>query len=140
MYINSKLEYNGKIDMNKRKTLKDYSLEQINKTLYHNKLFEELWKNRKHGLEQLFDIYSDKVLPKKFHIPLLWIPIIECLMKELIKTDPSICFTQIREKFGELEIYTKPSRPEYAELIIGAKTAINIITLIQLRLFNTMKD
>lgn len=137
--------------IDEKKVLKDYSLYEINKVLYHdkslldNKRCRLKWSDEKYKLKQIFDKYSPVNSSDKFHIPLLWVPIVKALMKALIEIDPYIHFFQIREVSGELEVYVKPSSSNYEELIqqqiIGATMAIDTITLIQLELFNkSMED
>lgn len=125
--------------MNQRKVLKDYSLNEINEALYHDKMTKNLWKDKEQELKQLFITHSDPPLTTRLHIPSLWIPTVIKLTKGLVEIDPYIRFLQIKEKFGKLKVYTKPSSSNYISLIQlqtqAATSAIDVVTLIQLELF-----
>lgn len=125
-----------------KRTLEDYSLDEINQALYGNKMLKNLWKDEERETKQLFVKHSNSDLDM-FRVPLFWIPIIKKLMKELIGIDSNICFLQIKERFGKLEIRTKAFKLAYCNTIYqsleSAKTAVNTITLIQLGLFDELK-
>lgn len=126
--------------MNRKKTLQNYSFEEVYQVLYHSNIPRNLWEDEGHQTEQLFIDHSVGNLTM-FQIPLIWIPIIKELLLALIKIDPNIHFFQMREKAGELIVLTRPSlyEPLIQQMLSGAKKAINTVTLIQLRLLDEAK-
>lgn len=123
-------------------TLQKHTIEKIHQALYHNNMPKTLWGNERRETEQLFVDHSVGNLIM-FQIPLIWIPIIRKLLIELIKVDPDIYFFQVREKVGELRVLTRPSHlyePLIQQMLFSARTAINTVTLIQLKLLNRIKQ
>lgn len=121
---------------------KKHSLDKMNDALYHNKIFRNIWGPEKQEAKQLFLDHSNEQ-PNMFSIPSLWVPVVKCLIEELIKVDPNIRFLQIKEKLGGLRVYTKPSvihRDLVHHMIYSAAEAVDTVTLIQLKMIDRMRN
>ena len=117
-----------------RDTIDEYSEVEIHNALYHDKFIRGLWIDELMEVEELFTKHSNSNL-KILNIPRIWAPIIKKLIKELVKIDPDVCITQIKEDTGRLYVHIKPMLHEnQARLaLMGAAYAVNTVTLIQLQ-------